>query len=115
MTTRPFRVALVAPPWYEVPPEGYGGIEQIVGGLAGGLTAPGHKVFLVAAGDDRTDATVIRAFGEPQEIGAPDAGTIGLVHAARTAEVLDEVDIDIVHDHTLAGRCSLARGRRRPS
>jgi len=114
MTTRPFRVALVAPPWYEVPPEGYGGIEQIVGELADGLTARGHKVFLVAAGDDRTDATLIRTFEEPQEIGAPDAGTIGLVHAARTAEVLDELDIDIVHDHTLAGPL-LARARTAPT
>jgi glycosyltransferase involved in cell wall biosynthesis len=114
MTSRPLRVALVAPPWYEVPPEGYGGIEQVVGELADGLTARGHKVFLLAAGDDRTDATLIRTFDEPQEIGAPDAATIGLVHAARAAEVLDDLEVDIVHDHTLTGPL-LARGRRAPT
>ena len=112
--TSPIHVALVAPPWYEVPPEGYGGIEQVVGALADGLTARGHTVFLLAAGDDRTDATLIRTFDEPQDIGAPDAGTITLVHAARAAEVLDDLDVDIVHDHTTAGPL-LARSRSAPT
>jgi glycosyltransferase involved in cell wall biosynthesis len=114
MTSPPLRIALVAPPWYEVPPEGYGGIEQVVGALANGLIARGHKVFLLAAGDDRTDATLIRTFDEPQELGAPDAATIGLVHAARTAEVLADLDVDIVHDHTLTGPL-LARERSVPT
>jgi hypothetical protein len=25
------RVGMLAPPWYEIPPEGYGGIEDMVG------------------------------------------------------------------------------------
>jgi glycosyltransferase involved in cell wall biosynthesis len=110
----PLRVALVAPPWYSVPPEGYGGIEQVVGELANGLTARGHKVFLLAAGDDRTDATLIRTFDEPQEIGAPDAETIRLVHAARAADVLEDLDVDIIHDHTVTGPL-LARSRHVPT
>jgi glycosyltransferase involved in cell wall biosynthesis len=110
----PLRVALVAPPWYEVPPEGYGGIEQVVGELANGMTARGHKVFLLAAGGDRTDATLIPTFDEPQPIGAPDAETIKLVHAARVADVLDEIEVDVVHDHTLTGPL-LARARSAPT
>lgn len=112
--SRPLRIALVAPPWYEVPPEGYGGIEQVVGELANGLTERGHDVFLLAAGDDRTDATLIRTFDEPQEIGAPDAETIGLVHAARAADVLETIEVDIVHDHTLTGAL-LARAHSAPT
>ncbi|HEX3298956.1 MAG TPA: glycosyltransferase family 4 protein [Actinomycetota bacterium] len=114
MSSSPLRVALVAPPWYEVPPEGYGGIEQVVGELANGLTARGHKVFLLATGQDRTDATLIRTFDEPQEIGAPDAETIQLVHAARVADVLDDLEVDIVHDHTMTGPL-LARARAVPT
>jgi glycosyltransferase involved in cell wall biosynthesis len=110
----PLRVALVAPPWYEVPPEGYGGIEQVVGELANGLTARGHKVFLLAAGDDRTDATLIPTFDEPQQIGAPEAETIRLIHAVRSAEVLDGLEVDIVHDHTTTGPL-LARTRTAPT
>jgi len=30
------RIAIVAPPWLEVPPQGYGGIETICADLAAG-------------------------------------------------------------------------------
>ena len=32
------RIALIAPPWYAIPPSGYGGIEWVVALLADGLT-----------------------------------------------------------------------------
>ena len=32
------RIAVIAPPWYRVPPSGYGGIEWVVALLADGLT-----------------------------------------------------------------------------
>ena len=42
------RIAVVAPPWYSVPPRGYGGIEWVVALLADGLTERGHQVTLFA-------------------------------------------------------------------
>jgi len=36
------RIALVAPPWYSVPPLGYGGIELVVYLLAEELGRMGH-------------------------------------------------------------------------
>jgi glycosyltransferase involved in cell wall biosynthesis len=42
------RIAVVAPPWYPVPPSGYGGIEWVVSLLADGLTERGHEVTLFA-------------------------------------------------------------------
>ena len=43
------RIALIAPPWYTIPPSGYGGIEWVVALLADGLTDRGHEVTLFAA------------------------------------------------------------------
>jgi hypothetical protein len=37
------RIAVIAPPWYPVPPSGYGGIEGVVALLADGLTDRGHE------------------------------------------------------------------------
>ncbi len=104
MASGPLRIALVAPPWFEVPPDGYGGIEEMVGALANGLTARGHAVTLLAAGDDRTDATLVPTFDEPPEgLGTPAAATTELVHASRVAHELAGLDIDVVHDHSVAG------------
>ena len=44
------RVALIAPPYFEVPPSGYGGVEAVVANLANGLVARGHAVTLIGAG-----------------------------------------------------------------
>jgi glycosyltransferase involved in cell wall biosynthesis len=52
----PLRIAILAPPWFAVPPTGYGGIEWIVSLLADGLVDAGHDVTLFASGDSRTKA-----------------------------------------------------------
>ena len=39
-------IAMVLPPWFKVPPEGYGGIEVIVSLLTDGLIEKGHSVTL---------------------------------------------------------------------
>src|SRR3989442_5499656 len=53
---RPLRIAIVAPPWFEIPPKDYGGIELIVYNLVEGLVARGHEVTLIAAGENHTSA-----------------------------------------------------------
>jgi len=50
------RIVILSPPWFPVPPTGYGGIEWIVSLLADGLTDDGHDVTLFASGDSRTRA-----------------------------------------------------------
>ena len=98
------RVAIVAPPWFDVPPDGYGGIEQMCGELANGLVARGHDVTLIAAGEDRTDATFARTFKEtPPGLGGPEGAGMELLHTARAESQLQELDVDVVHDHTFAG------------
>jgi glycosyltransferase involved in cell wall biosynthesis len=102
MQHAPMRVAVIAPSYFEVPPEGYGGIELMLGQLADGLVARGHEVTLLGAGRDRTDANFVRTFREPQadQLGDP---LPEVMHAARVGQALEGMELDIVHDHTLAG------------
>ena len=56
------RVAVVAPPWFTIPPDGYGGIEAMVHWLVEGLVARGHQVTLIGAGDCRTSASFLQTY-----------------------------------------------------
>jgi glycosyltransferase involved in cell wall biosynthesis len=94
---------MIAPPYFAVPPPAYGGIEAVVADLVNGLVDRGHHVTLVAAGDHRTAAQrFVRTYDEPpaEKLGTPAPEA---VHAARAASRLDDLDVDLVHDHTLAG------------
>ena len=107
------RIALVAPPWFDLPPQGYGGIEALVAHLADGLTARGHDVVLIGAGEDRTAAQFLRTYHDPP------SGRLGepvpeVLHAATAQRLLKDLDVDVVHDHTLAGPLT-ASGREAPT
>ncbi|HET7900564.1 MAG TPA: glycosyltransferase family 4 protein [Candidatus Nanopelagicales bacterium] len=105
------KVALVAPPWYRVPPRAYGGIESLVAGLADGLAARGPEVLLVAAGPSSTLATTTRqTFDEAAETSLGDE-SISLLHGLHVEDALHDFAPDVVHDHTLPG---LLAARRRP-
>lgn len=111
--TEPMRIAMIAPPWFEVPPLGYGGIESLCADLADGLVARGHQVHLFASGPPGTEAHFVRTYEDPpkERIGDP---ILEVTHAARVAGALADMPVDVVHDHTLAGPL-LARGRRCPT
>ena len=68
------RIAVIAPPWYPVPPSGYGGIEWVVSLLADGLTERGHDVTLFATTDSLTagklHGTAARGWSEDPTIDA---------------------------------------------
>lgn len=76
------RILQIAPPWFAVPPDGYGGIEAVVSLLADGLVAAGHDVELVASGGSRTTAR------------------LRTVHAVPPSEALGDVSVEL--DHVLA-------------
>lgn len=108
------RIGMVAPPWFEVPPRGYGGIEAVVAGLVDQLAARDHEVVLVGAGRPHTRAAEFVPVFDP-----PPSGLLGtplpeVVQAAAAAAAIDRSGVDVVHDHTLAGPL-LARGRRVPT
>ena len=100
-------IAMVAPPWFDVPPVAYGGIEQVVGDLTGALVAAGHRVTLIGAGRDRTPATMLATYEEPpsERLGEP---IPEVVHAASAMRLIAELDVDVVHDHTVAGPLTAA-------
>jgi glycosyltransferase involved in cell wall biosynthesis len=105
------KIALVAPPWYRVPPRAYGGIESLVAGLAAGLAARGHQVLLVAAGPSSTRASsTYRTLDEAAEHAVGDEPT-SLLHATHVEQALADHRPDVVHDHTLPG---LLTARHRP-
>jgi len=111
---RPLRIGMIAPPWFTVPPAGYGGIEAMVAGLVDGLVARGHHVTLVGAGAPGTRAQrYVAVYPEPPSfrLGEP---VPEVLHAAAAAAALEGADVDLVHDHTLAGPL-LARGRSVPT
>ena len=64
------RIAVIAPPWYPVPPSGYGGIEWVVSLLADGLTERGHQLTLFAPPGSETEAELVPPLGEvpPEEL-----------------------------------------------
>jgi glycosyltransferase involved in cell wall biosynthesis len=100
---RRLRIAMVAPPYFPVPPDGYGGIESVVGDLVDALVARGHHVTLVGAGDHGTAAQeFVATQGSPmtESLGEP---LSEVLHVARVAEELDAGEFDLVHDHTLGG------------
>ena len=96
--TRQMRIAQIAPPWFAVPPERYGGIEWVVALLADGLADRGHETTLYASGGSVTRANLVTVFEEPpgaQFIGDPWYDTVHAVTAYSAASAYD-----LVHDHS---------------
>ncbi len=91
------RILQIAPPWFPVPPTGYGGIEWIVSSLADGLTALGHDVTLVANGDSETSAELVSVFdgSSPQRL-----GDMWMEAAHAVAAYVRSGEFDVIHDHT---------------
>jgi glycosyltransferase involved in cell wall biosynthesis len=96
------RVAVVTPPWFQIPPTGYGGIEWMCHWLTEGLVASGHDVLVIGAGRKGTSARFVATYDEPQgrRLGEP---LPDIMHAAKALHALAAFEPDVVHDHTLAG------------
>jgi glycosyltransferase involved in cell wall biosynthesis len=109
------RVVVVAPPWYEIPPRAYGGVEAVCFDLAEGLVSHGHDITLIGAGSRNTSADFVATFRSPPSgLSSPDRVWSELIHAAKAARAVDAIDPDIVHDHSVAGPLTSA-GRRCPT
>lgn len=96
-------IAMVAPPWFDIPPRAYGGTESVVADLVNALVKGGHRVTLIASGAHKTAAQEFRpVFKTPPSelLGDPIPEMIVAVEVER---YLRHLDVDVVHDHSLAG------------
>jgi glycosyltransferase involved in cell wall biosynthesis len=102
------RIAMVVPPWYEIPPDGYGGIETTVATLVDALCERGHQVTVIGAGTGTgTRAAFLATTPQPQ------AERLGeqlpeLIHTARVNQLLETRQFDVIHNHTLSGPLTAA-------
>lgn len=112
---RSLRIAMVAPPWYRVPPSGYGGVELVCAALVDALVAHGHRVTLFGTGPD--SGTAARFVGTARTLQYRRMGEDMmpmLMHVARVNRHLAAGHFDVIHDHTVAGALS-ATGRSAPT
>jgi glycosyltransferase involved in cell wall biosynthesis len=94
---------MVIPPWYHIPPTGYGGIESVCAALVNALSDRGHEVTVFGAG--RTTSVRARFVSTFDELQYPRLGEAmpAAVHAARVDAFLREGRYDVVHDHSPCG------------
>ncbi len=112
MQTR--RIALVAPPWYPVPPVGYGGVELVVGLLARELRERGHEVVLFGSDGSGPGTRTLVPAGWDRDLGRPSERWRELAYASRLADALRrEPPFDIIHDHGGGGTLLTAEASRR--
>lgn len=93
-------IVLIAPPWYPVPPRGYGGIELVVGLLATELRRRGERVTVFAAEDSDPPPALVAPRSWGAELGHSGERLRELIWAVRIHETLCRLgDADVVHDH----------------
>jgi glycosyltransferase involved in cell wall biosynthesis len=110
----PLRIAMLAPPWIPVPAPAYGGIEEVVRLLTGGLSARGHDVTLFAPPGSSADGEVVEVLEEAH----PDDIQKAQFESDHVARAFGEIDAaaergepyDVVHDHV--GHTALAMADR---
>ncbi|HEU4422014.1 MAG TPA: glycosyltransferase, partial [Pilimelia sp.] len=104
------RIGLIAPPWIPVPPPAYGGLEAVVDNLARGLAARGHEVRLFTVGESSCPVTRRHLY---RGAVAPIGDVVHeLAHVLAGYDAL--TDVDIIHDHTVAGPLLAAAHRSAP-
>jgi glycosyltransferase involved in cell wall biosynthesis len=102
------RIGLISTPWTALPPPAYGGIEGVVDRLARGILAAGHDVLLAAPGDSECPVPLVPD-APPADVDGMGLTEVEMGHVVRAYEAM--ADMDLIHDHTLAGPLY----RRRPS
>ena len=100
----PLRIAVLAPPWIPVPPQGYGGIEAVVDLLCEALVERGHEVTLFAAPGSRSAARVhpLLNGAHPNEIGSSlyESDYVACAWEQTEWEAERGEGFDVVHDHS---------------
>jgi glycosyltransferase involved in cell wall biosynthesis len=93
------KIAHIAPPWIAVPPQHYGGTENVLYNLVEAQVALGHDVTLFAPGDAKTSARLVSFFPKSLvQSGVPWAAHLkAFYHLYKALGYAKE--FDIVHTH----------------
>ncbi len=94
------RIAMIAPPWYPLPPSGYGGIELVVSLLVRELRRTGHEVTVFGAAGSDPGTTVLAPAGWAAYLGTIGGPARELTYLAHVFEAIRERGFDLVHDHS---------------
>lgn len=95
------KIAHIAPPWIAIPPENYGGTENVLYSLVEKQVAQGHEVTLLAPGDAKTAAKLVSFFVQSLlNAGVPwESHLKAYYHLYKAIEYVKHHDFDIVHAH----------------
>jgi len=98
------KVAMILPPWFKVPPEGYGGIEVLVSLLSDGLIQKGHSVTLYSIAPSKTKADLFKIYDDEMK-SYLDKLPSNFLNVLSTHTLISYIEIsegnfDIIHDHT---------------
>lgn len=97
------KILQIAPPWIDLPPNGYGGTEYVIYNLTEALVKLGHEVTLFATGNSKTSANLKYVFKKSlYDINTDwDAALPSLLHYDQAFKIADQ--FDIVHTHLSVG------------
>lgn len=93
------RIAVIAPVWIPVPPEGYGGIERMLKLLVDELAERGEEVTLFAAGSSRTQARQV-IYLEQAPTRHMGETLFDAYHVGQAYRTIAREPFDLVHDHS---------------
>lgn len=99
------RVAMIAPPWLTIPPQGYGGIEEVVDGLHVGLRKLGVDAELFSVRSSRIRGVKVNSYfkeGLYEHIHRPvyESSPILVAHLLYSLDAIrKDGKFDIIHDH----------------
>jgi glycosyltransferase involved in cell wall biosynthesis len=93
------RIALIAPPWYPIPPKGYGGIELVVHLLHQELHSMGHHVTVLGAEGSGPGVEVLAPSEWSIDLGTPVQPVREATYLLRAFDRLARGEFDVIHDH----------------
>ncbi|TSC61200.1 MAG: group 1 glycosyl transferase [Parcubacteria group bacterium Gr01-1014_107] len=98
---RPLKIIQIAPLWFPVPPDRYGGTERVVASLCNSLVAKGHKVTLFASPGSQTKADLVSIYDKPLiEAGISWRNYLcNLNNLGKAYRLAKEGKYDIIHSH----------------
>jgi glycosyltransferase involved in cell wall biosynthesis len=99
------RIAIVSPPWYPVPPAGYGGIELIIYLLAQQLQQRGHSVTVIGTQGGRGDFELVALAPSSwvEKLGTRDQEPLNCAYAVEAHDLVRRRAFDVVHENDYTG------------